>query len=110
MRKRYAKSPKRDLVHSRVINMVRAVQSDDGAESRPGAERASAEGCDARGRGAGVDLLRAGQGEVGLDAVAEGDDGDLWFCVRTWIACRELQSVRRGATWAGNPLRLGGRM
>lgn len=79
MRKRDAERPKRDLVHGRVVDVVRAVQADDGAEGRPGAEGAGAEGSDARGRGAGVDLLGASEGEVGLDAVAEGDDGDLWF-------------------------------
>ena len=82
MRKRDAESPKRDLVHRRVFNVVRAVQADNRAESGPGAEGAGAEGSDARGRGAGVDLLGAGEGEVGLDAVAEGDDGDL-----CWGSC-----------------------
>jgi hypothetical protein len=67
-------SPQGNLVHGRVVDVVRAVQADDGAESRPGAEGAGAEGRDEGGRGAGVDLLRAGEGEVGLDAVAEGDD------------------------------------
>ena len=79
MRKRHAERPERDLVHGRVVDVVCAVQADDGAEGRPGAEGAGAEGSDARGRGAGVDLLGAGEGEVGLDAVAERDDGDLWF-------------------------------
>ena len=74
VRKRHAESPKRDLVHGRVVDVVRAVQADDGAESGPGTEGAGAEGCDARWGGAGVDLLGAGEGEVGLDAVAEGDD------------------------------------
>jgi hypothetical protein len=68
------KSPQGNLVHGRVVDVVRAVQADDGAESRPGAEGAGAEGRDEGGRGAGVDLLRAGEGEVGLDTVAEGDD------------------------------------
>ena len=54
--------------------MVGAVKADNGAESRPGAECAGAQGRDERGGGAGVDLLGAGKGEVGLDAVAEGDD------------------------------------
>lgn len=81
MRKRKAESPQRDLVHGRVVNVVCAVQSDDRAQSGPGAECASAERGDARGRGAGVDLLGAGEGEVGLDAVAEGDDGYLWLVV-----------------------------
>lgn len=91
MRKRNAESPKRDFVHRRVVNVVCAVESDDRAERRPGAEGAGAERRDARGRGAGVDLLRAGEGEVGLDTVAEGDDGDLerivlavWHNVGRW--------------------------
>ena len=116
MRKRDAKSPKCDLVHGRVVNVVCAVQSDDGAESGPGAKGAGAEGSDARGRGAGVDLLGAGEGEVGLDAVAERDDGNLdrqsWsgfglFGESVW---RQLRDVRRGATWAGSRRRGGGRM
>jgi hypothetical protein len=90
VRKCHAESPKRDLVHGRVVNVVRAVQADDGAESGPGAEGAGAEGSDARGRGAGVDLLGAGEGEVGLDAVAKGDDGDLWWWLLllgfTWLS------------------------
>lgn len=77
VRKRDAESPKRDLVHGRVVNVVCAVQSDDGAESGPGAEGAGAEGSDARGRGAGVDLLGAGEGEICLDAVAERYDRNL---------------------------------
>jgi hypothetical protein len=72
-----AKGPEGNLVHGRVVDVVGAVEADDGAEGRPGAECAGAQGCDERGRGAGVDLLGAGEGEVGLDAVAEGDDGDL---------------------------------
>jgi hypothetical protein len=79
VRKRDTESPQCDLIHRRVVNVVCAVQSDDGAESRPGAEGAGAERSDARRGGAGVDLLGAGEGEVGLDAVAEGDDGDLVF-------------------------------
>jgi hypothetical protein len=71
-----AKGPEGNLVHGRVVDVVGAVEA-DGAEGRPGAECAGAQGCDERGRGAGVDLLGAGEGEVGLDAVAEGDDGDL---------------------------------
>jgi hypothetical protein len=74
-------SPERDLVHSRVVDVVSAVEADDGAECRPGAERAGAQGGDEGGCGAGVDLLGAGEGEVGLDAVAEGDDGDLVLVV-----------------------------
>jgi hypothetical protein len=72
--KRNSKSPEGDLVHGRVVNVVGAVKADNGAESRPGAECAGAQGRDERGGGAGVDLLGAGKGEVGLDAVAEGDD------------------------------------
>jgi hypothetical protein len=75
--KRNPESPEGNLVHGRVVDVVGAVEADDGAEGRPGAECAGAQGCDERGRGAGVDLLGAGEGEVGLDAVAEGDDGDL---------------------------------
>lgn len=78
VRKGHAERPEGDLVHGRVVDVVCAVKADDGAEGGPGAEGAGAERSDARGRGAGVDLLRAGEGEVGLDAVAEGDDGDLW--------------------------------
>lgn len=74
MSKRNSKSPEGDLVHGRVVNVVGAVKADNGAESRPGAECAGAQGRDERGGGAGVDLLGAGKGEVGLDAVAEGDD------------------------------------
>lgn len=77
MRKRHAESPQRDLIHRRVVDVVCAVQSYDRAESSPGAEGASAKRGYARGSGACVDLLRAGEGEVGLNAVAEGDDGDL---------------------------------
>ena len=74
MSKRNSKSPEGDLVHGRVVNVVGAVEADDGAESRPGAEGTGAQGCDERRGSAGVDLLGAGEGEVGLDAVAEGDD------------------------------------
>lgn len=74
MSERNAESPKRDLVHGRVVDVVGAVQSNDRAESGPSAEGAGAERSDARRRGAGVDLLGAGEGEVGLDAVAERDD------------------------------------
>ena len=72
--KRNPESPEGNLVHGRVVNVVGAVEADDGAESRPGAECAGAQRGDERGRGASVDLLGAGEGEVGLDAVAEGDD------------------------------------
>lgn len=82
MRKRDAKSPKRNLINRRVINVVRAVQADNRRESGPGAESASGERRDLGGGGAGVDLLGAVQGEVGLDGVAEGDDGDL-----CWVSC-----------------------
>ena len=78
MRKRDPERPQGDFVHGGVVDVVGAVQADDGAEGRPGAEGAGAERGYARGRGAGVDLLGAGEGEVGLDAVAEGDDGDLF--------------------------------
>lgn len=94
VRKRNAESPQRDFVHGRVVNVVCAVQSDDRAESRPCAEGAGAERGDARRRGAGVDLLRAGEREVGLDAVAERYDGNLegdfvrilvlWKWLRDW--------------------------
>lgn len=60
MPKRDPEGPKRDLVHGGVVNVVSAVKADDRAESGPGAECAGAEGGDARGRGAGVDLLGAG--------------------------------------------------
>lgn len=70
-------SPQSDLVHGRVVNVVSAVKADDGAEGRPGAEGAGAQRGDARGCRASVDLLGAREGEVGLDAVAEGYDGDL---------------------------------
>jgi hypothetical protein len=77
VRKRHAKSPHRDLVHGRVVDVVRAVQSDDRAESRPGAEGTGAERRDGGGRDSGVDLLGASEGEIGLNAVPEGDDRDL---------------------------------
>ena len=77
MRKRNAESPQRDLVHRRVVNVVCAVESDDRAESRPGAEGTGAERRDGGGKDSGVDLLGASEGEVGLDAIAEGDDRDL---------------------------------
>jgi hypothetical protein len=39
-------SPEGDFVHGRVVDVVGAVEADDGAESRPGAECAGAEGGD----------------------------------------------------------------
>jgi len=116
VRKRDAECPERDFVHGRVVNVVCAVQADDGAERRPGAEGAGAEWSDARGGGAGVDLLGADEGEVGLDAVAEGDDGDLWVVLGCGLVGWGLfegsfwWDVRRGAIWAGSLRREGGRM
>ena len=46
VRKGHAERAKRDLVHGRIVNVVCAVQADDGAERRPGAEGAGAERCD----------------------------------------------------------------
>jgi hypothetical protein len=39
-------SPEGDFVYGRVVDVVGAVEADDGAEGRPGAEGAGAQGCD----------------------------------------------------------------
>jgi hypothetical protein len=44
--KRDSKSPEGDLIHGRIVDVVGAVEADDGAESRPGAEGAGAQGRD----------------------------------------------------------------
>jgi hypothetical protein len=46
MSERDPESPEGDLVHGRVVDVVGAVEADDGAEGRPGAEGAGAEGGD----------------------------------------------------------------
>ena len=79
MRKRHAESPKRDLVHGRVVDVVRAVQADDGAESGPGTEGAAGEWSDRR-RCAVVDALCEAEGAVCLDAVTDGYYGSLRYC------------------------------
>ncbi len=57
------------------MDVICSVQADDAAQSCPGPERAGAERRDGAGRGgeAGVDFAGAGEGDVGLDAVADGD-------------------------------------
>ena len=98
MSKRNSKSPEGDLVHGRVVNVVGAVEADDGAESCPGAEGPGAQGRDERGGSAGVVLLGAGEREVGLDAVAEGDDRDLLGGgVRLVVGCAVVWESRGGA-------------
>ena len=67
--------------------MVRSVQTDDAGEEGPGAEGAGGEGryggerlggCGCfGGGGARVDFLGGCEGDVGLDAVEDGDEGDL---------------------------------
>lgn len=91
MSKSDSESPQGNLVNGRVVDVIGAVEADDGAESRPGAECAGAQGSDEGGCGTSVDLLGAGEGEVGLDAVAERDDGDLVFFVRLFVGLWELR-------------------
>jgi len=67
--------PQCQLIYDRLLNVIRSVQADDAAQSRPRPEGACAERRDRAGRGggAGVDFAGAGEGHVGLDAVADGD-------------------------------------
>ena len=71
MRKCYAESPKGDFIYGWVVDVVCAVQPDDRSDGCPCAKGTGAERCDLGRRGAGIDLLRARERKVCLDAVAE---------------------------------------
>lgn len=117
------------------MDVICRVESDDRGEGCPGPEGAGGEGgyggqfgeggrdfgfgggCFG-GRGAGVDFAGVGEGGVGLDAVAYGDEGDLWRdvseirCVLggkrlNMLVVGLLKDVRGGGTWA-TALPLGG--
>lgn len=84
------------LVEARVGDIVCGVEAHHGLDERPGAEGAGLEGRDGgvwrEGGGGtqegealgerveGVEARGVGEGCVGLDGVAEGEDGDLGGC------------------------------
>jgi len=80
----YHIAPQRQLVHYGVGDVVGCVQADDARQSGPGAKGTRRKrgygrdtgGC-CGGNAAGVDAGGVGEGAVGLDAVEEGDGGDL---------------------------------
>lgn len=61
----------------------RGIQANDGRQECPGAECAAGEGGHLVG-GEAVDFARVGEGAVGLDGVADGDEGDLGVLV-VWV-------------------------
>lgn len=76
-----------ELIHGRIIDIVRRVDAHERREQRPGAECAGGERSDVFGDRGGrvnrcgvVDARGKGEGCVGLDGVSNGDYGDLGLC------------------------------
>lgn len=83
---RHRITPHGQLIHGRVIDIVRRVQAYQRRKQRPRAKRARRQCRDVlgdyggriNGRGV-VDARGEGQGAVGLDAVSDGYYRDLFF-------------------------------
>ena len=75
-----AKSPEREIIDSRVVEVVGGVNADYGGKESPCAESPRREGVGVRATFSSfsvVEICGIGLRSVGLDAVCGGDDGDL---------------------------------
>lgn len=70
--------PERQLIHGRHIDIVGRIQADETGYKGPSSEGATGEGgYGGRSVGTFVDALGVFKGCIGLDAIAESDNGDL---------------------------------
>lgn len=107
---RNAIAPERQLIDLGICDIIRSVQANDAGEQCPGAEGACGERCHWAercggcrcfgGSGTAVHFAGGSEGDVGLDAVEDRDEGDLSSMLACWCGGRSDKNARRAATWA----------